>query len=418
LANYFRKFISHYSEVAAPLTNPTRKSHVWAWTGKCQDAFEKLKHLLTEAPLLRTPEESKTYRVVTDASDIGVGGVLLQEGHPIAYESRKLNSVEQNYTTIEREMLAVVHALRVWRCYLEGVYFEVETDHKCNTFFQSHPNLSRRQARWLEFLQRFSKFKWEYRPGEQNVVDVLSRRDVATTLQDSVSVVKALAVCAAAILSGMYDRSSKPGQAERLDCDQSYASTLMFDLPSSLLKSLQLERQVLCKQIRRDANRPSKSPGFCVNSQGLVIKDSQVVVPDHCGHLKRDIMEAFHDTPSAGHYGIAKTCKAIQREDVARCVTNCVSCARNKARRHAPYGRLQTIPVPKKPWYSVSMDLIIKLPVTARGHDSTCVFVDRLTKMVHFVPCKEKLSAKGFAELYLDNVFRYCDVGRDSLLVC
>jgi hypothetical protein len=95
------------------------------------------------------------------------------------------------------------------------------------------------------------------------------------------------------------------------------------------------------------------------------------------------------------------------REDVARYVTDCVSCARNKARRHAPYSRLQTIPVPEKPWYSVSMDLIIKLPVTARGHDSICVFVDRLTKMVHFVPCKEKLSANKFAELYIDNVFRY-----------
>jgi hypothetical protein len=96
------------------------------------------------------------------------------------------------------------------------------------------------------------------------------------------------------------------------------------------------------------------------------------------------------------------------REDVARYVTNCVSCARNEARRHAPYDRLQTIPVPEKPWYSLSMDLIIKLPITARGHDSICVFVDRLTKMVHFVPCKEKkLSAKGFAELYVDNAFHY-----------
>jgi hypothetical protein len=94
LANYFRKFISHYLEVAAPLTNRTKKSHVWAWTGKCQDAFEKLKYLLTEAPLLRTPDESIIYCVVTDASDIGLGGVLLQEGHPIAYESRKLISAE------------------------------------------------------------------------------------------------------------------------------------------------------------------------------------------------------------------------------------------------------------------------------------------------------------------------------------
>jgi hypothetical protein len=415
LANYFCKFISHYLEVAAPFTNLTKKSHVWAWTGRCQDAFEKLKHRLTEAPLLRTPDESKTYRVVTVASDIGLGGVLLQEGHPIAYESRKLNSAEQNYTTTEREMLAVVHDLRVWRCYLKGVYFEVETDHKCNTFFQSQPNLSRRQARWSEFLQGFGKFKWNYRPGKLNIADALSRRYVAASLQDSVSVVKALAVCAAAVLSGMYDWSSKPGQAEWLDRDQTCASTVMFDLLSSLLKSLQLKSQVLCKQIRQDANRPSKSSGLCVNSQGLVVKDSRVVVPDQCDHLKRDIMEAFHDTPTAGHYGIAKTCKAIQklffwtsmREDVARYVTNCVSCARNKARRHAPHGRLQTIPVPEKPWHSVSMDSIVKLPVTARGHDSICVFVDRLTKMVHFVPCKEKLSAKGFAELNVDHVFRY-----------
>jgi hypothetical protein len=135
---------------------------------------------LTEALLLRTLDESKTYHVVTDASDIGLGGVLLREGHSIAYESRKLNSAEQNYTTTEREMLAVVHALRVWHCYLEGVYFEVETDHKCNTFFQSQPNLLRSQARWSESLQRFGKFKWDYRPGEQNVADALSRKDVAT----------------------------------------------------------------------------------------------------------------------------------------------------------------------------------------------------------------------------------------------
>jgi hypothetical protein len=81
-------------------------------------------------------------------------------------------------------------------------------------------------------------------------VDALSRSDVATSSQDSVFVVKALAVCAAAVLSGMYNRSSKTGQAERLDRNQFCASTLTFDLPSSLLKSLQLVSQVLCKHIR------------------------------------------------------------------------------------------------------------------------------------------------------------------------
>ena len=144
------------------------------WTGRCQDAFEKLKLLLTRAPLLRTPDNSLPYEVVTDASDLGLGAILLQEGRPIAFESRKLNSAELNYTVTEKEMLGVVHALKVWRCYLEGADFTVYTDHVSNTFFQTQPNLPRRQARWSEFLQRFGPFTWEYRKGTRNVADALS----------------------------------------------------------------------------------------------------------------------------------------------------------------------------------------------------------------------------------------------------
>jgi hypothetical protein len=110
LVNYFRKFIEHYSEIAVPLTNLTKKSHPWVWTGRCQDAFELLKQKLIEAPLLRTLDERLPYEVVTDVSDLGLAGVLLQEGHPVAFESRKLNSAELNYQTTEKEMLAVVHA--------------------------------------------------------------------------------------------------------------------------------------------------------------------------------------------------------------------------------------------------------------------------------------------------------------------
>jgi hypothetical protein len=116
LVNYFRKFIEHYSEIAVPLTNLTKKSYPWVWTGRCQDAFELLKQKLTESPLLHTSDESLPYEVVTDASDLGLGGVLLQEGQHVAFESRKLNDAELNYQTTEKELLAVVHALRVWRC--------------------------------------------------------------------------------------------------------------------------------------------------------------------------------------------------------------------------------------------------------------------------------------------------------------
>jgi hypothetical protein len=75
--------------------------------------------------LLRTPNEQLPHEVVTDASDLGLRAVLLQEGHLVAFESRKLNSAELNYQTTEKEMLIIVHALCVWRCYLEGANFIV-----------------------------------------------------------------------------------------------------------------------------------------------------------------------------------------------------------------------------------------------------------------------------------------------------
>ena len=190
LCNYFRKFIGHYSSIAVPLTNLTKKSVGRNWTGRCQDAFEKLKRSLVEAPLLRSPNEAKPYDVITDASDYGLGAVLMQEGHPVAFESRKLNSAELNYTVTEKEMLAVIHALRVWRCYLEGAEFTVFTDHVSNTFFQTQPCLSRRQARWSEFIQRFPVFKWQYLKGERNVADALSRGDATASLLPNVDSVQ------------------------------------------------------------------------------------------------------------------------------------------------------------------------------------------------------------------------------------
>jgi hypothetical protein len=115
----------------------------------------------------------------------------------------------------------------------------------------------------------------------------------------------------------------------------------------------------------------------------------------------------------AGRFGIAQTRAAVGRlfwwesldSDVTKFVSTCVACQRNKACRHKPYGLLQSLPVPKKPWHTVTFDFVVKLPKTSRGNDSVYVFVDKLTKMVQFVACKEEVSAKEFAELYVDHVF-------------
>ena len=187
LANYFRKFIHNYSIISAPLVNLTkgnvskRKSKVTSigWDDNCQTAFEDLKKALVEAPVLALPDFTKpfevtTFQVVTDASDYAIGAILVQDGRPIAYESKKLNGAQQNYHTTDRELLAVVHALEIWRCYLEGPKFQVITDHHSLLHLKSQPILTRRQARWSEFLQGFD-FEWVYLQGPLNPADSLSR---------------------------------------------------------------------------------------------------------------------------------------------------------------------------------------------------------------------------------------------------
>ena len=124
-------------------------------------------------------DAAKEYIVTCDASDYAVGAVLSQtheDGeHPVAYESRKMNSAEMNYPTHERELLAVIHALRTWRHYLAGQKFIVVIDHYSLQYLRTQPQLSKRQAHWLDFIAEFD-FDIVHKPGKSNVVvDALSR---------------------------------------------------------------------------------------------------------------------------------------------------------------------------------------------------------------------------------------------------
>ncbi|MCO5581432.1 hypothetical protein L7F22_035316 [Adiantum nelumboides] len=116
---------------------------------------------------------------LVDACAKGVGGILRQEGHPIAYESRQLCIHERNYPTHDLELLAVIHTLKNWRHYLLSQIFELVTDHKSLKWIFTQPELNMRQRRWVEFLQEFN-FEIKFRPGKENqAADALSRR-VAT----------------------------------------------------------------------------------------------------------------------------------------------------------------------------------------------------------------------------------------------
>ncbi|XP_043700305.1 uncharacterized protein LOC122651025 [Telopea speciosissima] len=182
LVNYYRRFIQGYSKRAAPLTDLLKKNKAWEWSDSCQDAFDDLKEAIMEEPVLALPDYGKPFEVHTDASDFTIGGVLMQERHPIAYESRKLNDTERRYTIHETEMTAVVHCLRTWRHSLLGSRFVVKTNNVATSYFQTQKKLSPKQARWQDFLVEFD-FVFEYKPGKTNeMADALSRKPELASL--------------------------------------------------------------------------------------------------------------------------------------------------------------------------------------------------------------------------------------------
>ncbi|KAJ9509473.1 hypothetical protein QJQ45_001912 [Haematococcus lacustris] len=149
---------------------------------------------------------------------------------------------------------------------------------------------------------------------------------------------------------------------------------------------------------------------------------NQIVVPN-CQQLKTRILVEMHDAQFAGHVGITKTLERISRifwwprmrSEVRHYVSNCDACQRNKSVNTRPGGLLTPLAIPFDRWESMSMDLITKLPPGDHGFDAIAVFVDRLSKMVHFVPCRESMNAEGFARLFIDNVFKHHGVPREII---
>ncbi|KAK9160947.1 hypothetical protein Syun_007288 [Stephania yunnanensis] len=178
LAGYYRGFVQGFSSIAAPMTRLTKKDVKFDWSEECEQALWELKRRLTSAPVLTLPEPGKSLSVYTDASGIGLGCVLMQEGRPVAYLSRRLRPHEVNYPVHDLELAAVVFALKAWRHYLYGERFVLYTDHQSLRYIFTQRDLNMRQRRWLELLKDYD-FTIEYHPGKANVVaDALSRNGI------------------------------------------------------------------------------------------------------------------------------------------------------------------------------------------------------------------------------------------------
>jgi hypothetical protein len=174
LAGYYHQFIPDFSRIAKPMTELLKKGVKFVWSEACEKVFHTLRQHLTSASVLVEPDNSKPFELFCDASGMGLGCVLMQEGRVITYASRALRPHEINYPTHDLELVAVVHTLKIWRHYLMGNCCNIFIGHKSLKYIFTQSELNMRQRRWLESIKDYD-LEVHYHPGKANVVaDALS----------------------------------------------------------------------------------------------------------------------------------------------------------------------------------------------------------------------------------------------------
>ncbi|SOV08973.1 uncharacterized protein UDID_18215 [Ustilago sp. UG-2017a] len=350
-ANFYRRFIAHFARIAKPLTSlvkPTERFKKFELPEEAQQAFHQLIQAFTSAGVLQHFDYHLPTRLETDASDFAIAGVLKQEHeerwHPVAFYSRKMSSAERNYEIHDKELLAVVACLTQWRHMLAGLPSQlvILTDHEALKYFKSQRRITGRQARWAVLLADFD-FILQYRPGDKGgEPDALTRRaDMQPAGEEQEHNVRQL------LPPRVF--------AETVDHD----STLVAPM-------LSMES---------------------IASKGL--KDLvQIFQP-----LDQELQEIHSKKPFE------------VKDDLWYSGGSCPVCARYKAPRHRPYGLLQPLATPDRPWGSISLDFIEGLP-PSRNYDSILVIVDRLTKFAILAPTYKTVTAKQTAVLLYGHMVR------------
>ena len=175
-ASFYRRFVKDFSTIASPLNEIVKQNVEFKWESEQDKTFNALKEKLTNALILALSNFFKSFEIECDASNVGIGTILLQEGHTIAYFSEKLKDAIFNYSTYDKELYALVRALQTWQHYFLPKEFVIHSDHESLKHLKSQGKLNKRHARWVQFLEQFP-YKIKHKQGKANVVaDGISRR--------------------------------------------------------------------------------------------------------------------------------------------------------------------------------------------------------------------------------------------------
>jgi hypothetical protein len=397
------------------------------WTPLANKSFNELKNRLCTAPILSLPDFSVPFIVYTDASDYGLGAILSQRRAEhecvIAYASRTLTPAERNYSTTEKECLAIVWTVNYWRPYLLGKAFDIVTDHQSLTWLQGLKEPKGRLARWILALQEY-EFEIKHRPGKQHEnADTLSRFPrVSPALVPDWSPDEDLMVGVAAtevnaswskeeIIKAQQDDPSIFLVVQKLRCtntapkedEDGWNDNGERRRYRQLWPQMEMRNGILHRRV--DKGTPTERLVW--------------VVPRR---MRPDLLKLSHNDPSSGHMGVNRCLERLQQQyywpgmasEVQLWIAECEMCDRRKSPVSPRKSPMKSIEVghPMELW---AMDILGPLPLTARGNQYILVMSDHFTKWVEAVPLANQ-RADTVAKAFVDEVVTRHGVPRKILI--
>ncbi|UYV78619.1 hypothetical protein LAZ67_16002183, partial [Cordylochernes scorpioides] len=358
LSSYYRRFIPNYAHIAQPLNALLKKDSVFSWNIEERHAFEALKSALISEPVLGHFDHSSPTEIHTDASNYGIGAVLaqIQKGkeRAIAYASRTLNKAERNYSTTERECLAIIWAIGKFRPYVFGRPFTIVTDHHSLCWLTNLKDPCGRLARWALRLQEFDVTVVHKSGRKHQDADCLSRSPLncSEDIEEDIP-------CIVGLQNFGREQMKDPDLTKIADKIQQETSNKSFI------------------KINDTLHKKNNDP---------MGREWLLVVPRH---LRPEILRNLHDSPTSGHLGFTKTYDRIRKKfywpgmyrNVRKYVAHCPDCQRRKRQPQLPPGLLQPIPVPIAAFEKVGMDLLGRFPTSMCGNRWIIVCTDYLTKL-------------------------------------